>query len=652
MLIPRELILEAKEKLGEDAAIFINEKMELENWDEKDLKASCPLQSTTDNTPSFIWNSKDNCFHCFSCGKNFGILDYYIEIEKLSFLDACSKLFEQTGISFHFGERGIKTDRDYKYPRHEQFDNRNKVESYLGLRGISKETMNYADIQQDEHGDIVFHYYDLNDVLCVVKYRLSRKFDKKTDKNKMWAQAGADNTRPILYLMNKIDVTKPLLICEGEIDCLSAIEAGYRNSVSVPFGADNTKWIEENWEWLNEFQSIYVWADNDKPGLEMRKEVCSRLGTWRTKFVDLPSKVQKDGKEFQVKDINEALFYLGKESVLEYIENAQDAPVPNVIDLSDADDFDIETAPGLYTGLKSVDDIVYKLIYGSVVILTGQRGSGKSTFLNQTFICEALNQGEDCYVYSGELGAPVLKNWLECTMLNREHIEMKNGFVRKFDPVARQQVRDWYRGRVWMYDDIDNTSKTILDRGVSITRKFGAKIWILDNLTCMDLGSNSEKGQWEKQKDFIVQLVSLAKVYNILIVLVVHPRKLDSMSVERKLMADDVAGAGELTNLCQYGITIHRYSKKEKEGEKNKKGDGYVKGKEPIPYDVLAAIFKNRYTGKMGEAQLYFDYPSYRFYDTVQELFKRYKWDKNTTPIPSKDPNHHEGDAPEGFGED
>ena len=57
----------AKEKLGENAAIFINEKMELENWDEKNLKASCPLQSTTDNTPSFIWNSKDNCFHCFSC---------------------------------------------------------------------------------------------------------------------------------------------------------------------------------------------------------------------------------------------------------------------------------------------------------------------------------------------------------------------------------------------------------------------------------------------------------------------------------------------------------------------------------------------------------------------------------------------------------
>jgi hypothetical protein len=116
-------------------------------------------------------------------------------------------------------------------------------------------------------------------------------------------------------------------------------------------------------------------------------------------------------------------------------------------------------------------------------------------------------------------------------------------------------------------------------------------------------------------------------------------------------MADDVAGAAELTNLCQYGITIHRYTKKEKEGEKNKRGDGYVKGKEPIPYDVLAAIFKNRYTGKMGEAQLYFDYPSYRFFGTPEELWKRYKWDKNTSPLRKDDPNKH-SDVPEGFGED
>ena len=147
----------------------------------------------------------------------------------------------------------------------------------------------------------------------------------------------------------------------------------------------------------------------------------------------------------------------------------------------------------------------------------------------------------------------------------------------------------------------------------------------------------------------MVRLINFAAKYNIFIVLVAHPKKTAEF---RRLTSDDVGGVGAITNLAHLVMSIHRYTKKEKEGEKNRKGDSYLKGKEPIPYDVLAAIFKNRYTGKIGEAQLYFDYPSYRFYNTVEELFKRYKWDKNTAPVPTKDPNHHEGDAPEGFGED
>ena len=34
-----------------------------------------------------------------------------------------------------------------------------------------------------------------------------------------------------------VDITKPLIIVEGEMDCLSAIEAGIENVVSVPSGA-------------------------------------------------------------------------------------------------------------------------------------------------------------------------------------------------------------------------------------------------------------------------------------------------------------------------------------------------------------------------------------------------------------------------------
>ena len=78
--------------------------------------------------------------------------------------------------------------------------------------------------------------------------------------------------------MNKCDPSKPLYIQEGEGDCLSVIEAGYTNVVSVPNGSQNMQWIEENWDWLSQFPKIIIWSDNDEPGKKMRKEAIHRLG--------------------------------------------------------------------------------------------------------------------------------------------------------------------------------------------------------------------------------------------------------------------------------------------------------------------------------------------------------------------------------------
>ena len=68
--------------------------------------------------------------------------------------------------------------------------------------------------------------------------------------------------------MHQADPSKPLLITEGEIDRLAAIESGFKNAVSVPFGAENYHWIEENWGWLEQFDEIIVWSDNDDAGKE------------------------------------------------------------------------------------------------------------------------------------------------------------------------------------------------------------------------------------------------------------------------------------------------------------------------------------------------------------------------------------------------
>jgi len=631
MRIPKELIIDAKNNLSSKAATIIAEDLKLKEFDESNLKSLCPFHD--EDTPSFAWNPKENSYHCFGCSKNYGIIDHYMSFYKMTFLDAVQKLFKETDTEFYFGEKGIQTHKNYIYPAYDKNDNRKEVEDYLKLRKISKETLDYCDVQQDDNYNIVFNFYDSNDVLSLVKYRPAKKIEH--GETKTWCQVGTGH-KSLLFNMNRIDTTKPLLINEGELDCLASIESGYTNSVSIPLGAGNMGWIEENFEWLEQFDKIIVWSDNDEAGIKMRKEVCSRLGTWRTFYIDLPKTLEdKNGKEISVKDTNEILFFFGKEKVVDFIENAQEFPIEGVIDLAKVEDFDLESAPGLYTGLKGIDDTIYKFLLGSVLLVTGRRNSGKSSLINQLFVCEPLTQGMDVFLYSGELGDSVVKSWVELTMAGREKVKMKDGFIHVIDSQAIKDMREWYITRTWLYDGKSNRAEEVLDKAIATTRKYGVKVWVIDNLMTLDIGADDSNLN-TKQKEFIVELNRLALLYGVLVVLVTHPRKFQTGAI---LSGDDVSGASEMTNLAQYLMSVRRFSAEERAGEKKFNGKGWKNP--PINYDTEVSILKNRYTGKLSRTLLYFDYVAYRFYFTPSELWKRYGWNKDRSPLPMHDPNKH-----------
>ncbi len=635
MLIPKDLIIQAKEKLGDRAAYIIAQDLQLQKFDEKNLKALCYWHD--EETPSLVWNHKDNYYKCFGCGRVYSIIDHYMNFYNLTYLGAVEKLFDESGIKYSFGTKNIKTKREYKYPKEETNTDRSKVEQYLALRCISKETLDYCDIRQDSHGNIVFNYYDTNDVLTMVKYRPARKLNK--GEIKCWCQKGADTT-PLLFNINRIDPTQPLLICEGELDCLSAIEAGFKNAVSVPFGAGNESWVEENWDFLEQFNKIIVWTDADEAGRKMKKNIIPRLGQWRCYEVEAPTEIEKDGKIVYVKDINEVLYYYGKDKVIECINNAKEMPITDVVDLYDIQEFDLETAEGVFSGFEEIDKWIYKFFFGCINIITGINGSGKSVLINQMCICEPLNQGYDVFVFSGEMTKPQLKKWIELQLAGRRHIQVENRHIRKIKPEIRKQIRDWYRGRIYVYDnDKDFTATSILNKMEELARKKGVKIFVLDNLMMIDLECNNEN-IWQKQKEFVIKLVNFAHKFNVLVHLVAHPKKVETI---RRLTKLDVGGSGDITNLAHYVMSIHRVTPKEKEGVKNKKGEYVV---QPVEYDCIIDLFKNRITGTQDkELGVYFDSPSYRLWSTKEELDKVFKWDKNKYNDNLPDPR--EEDLPE-----
>lgn len=625
MLIPIEDIKKAKESLGEKSAHIIAKGLKIERWDDIHLKGCCPFHK--EDTASFIWNKKESCFKCFGCGRTYGILDYYID-KGMSFREASEELFREASMKLDLQdiESDIKYKRQYKYPKKETNTDRIKVEQYMSLRKISKETLDYAGIRQDKHGNIVFEYYDENNRLLLSKYRPSKKVDKTKGDIKNWCQKDADTT-PILFNMNRIDPTKPLVICEGETDSLSVIESGFKNVVSVPFGANNYSWIEENWEWLEQFEKIVIWSDYDDAGQNMRTEVIPRLGEWRCYEINwqLADGIKIGNR--QIKDINEVLYVLGKEKVLEMIDKAKEVPIADVVDLADVKDFDINKAEKIQSGIKGLDKYISGFVLGTVDIVTGINGSGKSTFVNQVCVCEPVEQGYKTFIFSGELTKPQLKSWIEFPMSGRKHIkEIDKG---QFQPKGyvvpneiKRRMESWYRGKIFVYDnEFDYRAKSIIKKMEELARKHGVKNFVIDNLMMIDLEC-SEYEKNTKQKEFVLELVKFANRFKAVIHLVAHPRKIEAI---RRLNKMEVCGSGDITNLAHYVVAIHRVSDKEKEGITNTKGDFITP---PIPYDCLIDLFKNRPLGFQDKTiGVHYDMGSKRFFGDSDDADKKYSWD-------------------------
>jgi twinkle protein len=211
------------------------------------------------------------------------------------------------------------------------------------------------------------------------------------------------------------------------------------------------------------------------------------------------------------------------------------------------------------------------------------------------------------------------------------------GHIRHFDPASREKMRKWYSGRVMIYDDnVDATATTLLLKMEEMARKFGTKVFLIDNLMMVDLECDSES-RLQAEKKFIKDLINFAKRFNVLVFLVAHPRKTGEIMVTK----EDISGSSDIVNLAHMVFGVHRYSDNERAGELNERGN-YRRGKEPIKYESVVEVLKNRITGLVPKVELFFDYPSYRFYRTPEEIWHRYKWDwDNKTPIQKTDPNDH-----------
>ena len=354
----------------------------------------------------------------------------------------------------------------------------------------------------------------------------------------------------------------------------------------------------------------------------MRKECIYRLGTWRTKYISTPEFFEKEnGKRVLLKDINDCLQVGGKEFVMNLISEAKDVPVKSVVDYSEIEELDISQMDGVKTGIKPLDDELLKIFYGTLTVLSGRPGSGKTSIIDQT-IARTIDDGSPVFLFSKEMPERMSANWFNTIIAGRRNmVERTSRDNRKYYIVPQaiqKKMQAHYNKKLFIYrDDEPNDVDSVLKSAEECVRKFGCKLIVLDNLMMIDLNC-SESDKNTAQTNLINALIKFAAKFNVAVVLIAHPRKTQDTNSDIEMY--DISGTSNIINLAMRSIGLRRVSKKEKNDPKSKWHN----------YDVVLTVIKDRLLGKADfQMGLWYDLTSRRFYTDYDEYDAKFAWDDN-----------------------
>lgn len=496
-------------------------------------------------------NLKTGTFNCFrsSCGKH----GHFVEMAR----DFEYKLFDDV-------------EMQYKKLPQKKIETKPAAVKYMESRGISEAVARryYITNQKRDENILVFPFYDEQGELVFIKYRNSA-YDGHG--NKEWCEK---NTKPILFGMAQCRGFDRLIITEGQIDSLSVAECGFNNAVSVPTGARGFSWFANCYDWISKFKEVVVFGDYENGKMTLLDDLIKRLSC---KVLAV-----RPCDYLGEKDANAILCKYGKDAIATAIKNAEPPKINNVKDLSTVESVDVNALPKIKTNINEIDRVIGGLIMGQVILLTGERGNGKSTFMSQ-LVCEALEQGECVFVYSGELTDYHFKRWIDYQLAgNNNIIEQRNEYgdaVYTISDETTKAINAWYRGRAYIYDNNyvaladDSELETLVTTIEKVIRQYGAKLICIDNLmTAMDISLDTDL--YRAQSKFVGDIKKIAVRYDVAIVLVAHPRK----AKDGRFVNDNVSGSSDITNKVDVVMNYGRVDDED--------------------YDAMLEITKNRLFGK------------------------------------------------------
>ena len=495
--------------------------------DEKAKVSTCPLCSAdrkkkTDKCMKLHWDTGLGV--CFHCGERIQLHTYKKNAEKVVY---SKPVFNN------------KTDLSANLVK--WFEGRKISQRTLKMMKIT-EGMEWMPQTKKDENTVQFNYFR-NGELVNTKFRDGRKNFKMVK-----------DAERIFYNIDSCAISKDIIIVEGEIDALSFIEIERYNVVSMPNGSTlkgiNMDYLDNCIQYFENKEKVYLAIDNDEAGQNTTKEFIRRFGSERCYIVDF--KDCKDANEYHIK--------YGAKALDDCLESATLSPIEGVSSVLDWEDKFKEyllhgMQSGFKIGLKSFDDI-FSTYTGQFITVTGKPSSGKSDFVDQMCLgyqnlygwktAIASPENKPNQIHAGKIISKVCGKWVN----SKEDIA---------SAWFEESVR--YMNDTFKYIDLKGTYDLdeVLSKTKDLIFRFGIKVLVLDPYNKIRLRRSLNKNINDYTSDYLCTIDDFARKYDILIIIVAHPRKPGAGETkDYEPSFYDVKGGGEFYDMSPHGLLVHR----------------------------------------------------------------------------------------------
>jgi twinkle protein len=446
----------------------------------------------------------------------------------------------------------------------------------ISERNISKQTAEFYGVWVNDNNEFVFPYYSRDG-----KTHIANQFKVEATKGFM---IQGDINKSCLFGQQLFPAgsAKQITILEGAFDALAAYEMTGKEypCVAIKSVSSALKEIQDNFQYLNSFETIVICFDNDKehfrpdgssyfPGQEAAQKVAARFELGKVRVLTLR----------KAKDAND---YLMKGWDKEFVKEWWKAPVWSPLGLKLAKDMwdevirkddNTTSVPYPWDGLNR---LTYGIRLSEFVTITAFPGVGKTSTVREIVfnILQTILANKDD---SRGIGLMMLEDSNKETLLGLMSLAANKPLhlpdVR--DKVPDDELRKYFDAvygneKIVIWDHFGSNDITKVLDFVRYMHNLGCKYIVLDHLSII---VSDQSGDERKQLDEIsTKLKTLCMELNIAVIAVVHQNRKGeirgTMGIEQlsniviKLYRDLKSDDDEVRNLTKVTVEKNRFSGK------------------------------------------------------------------------------------------